>query len=68
MIFDWFKSNLSQILELFCCDLALINWLWTSIEEFLCKENVGVLGEMLSNFFQNLYFCFGHNLAISYPN
>ena len=32
------------------------------------KGNVGVLGEMLSNFFQNPCFCFGHNLAISHPN
>ena len=32
------------------------------------KENVEVLGEMLSNFFQNPCFWFGHNLAISYPN
>ena len=29
-------------------------------EEFLCKGNVGVLGEMLSKFFQNPCFCFGH--------
>ena len=37
-------------------------------EEFLYKENVEVLGEMLSNFFQNRYFCFSHNLAIAHPN
>ena len=62
--------------SLFCCfccfelglKLALIDWLWSSIEEFLSKENVGVLGEMLSNFFQNPCFCFSHNLTISHPN
>ena len=32
------------------------------------KGNVGFLGEMLSKIFQNLCFCFGHNLAISHPN
>ena len=32
------------------------------------KGNVGVLRKMLSNFFQNPYFCFGHNLAISHLN
>ena len=37
-------------------------------EEFLYKENVGVLGEILSNFFQNSCFCFGHNLVITHPN
>ena len=30
-------------------------------EEFLYKGNVGVVGEMLSKFFQNPCFCFGHN-------
>ena len=62
--------------SLFCCfccfelglKLVLIDWLWSSIEEFLSKENVGVLGEMLLNFFQNPCFCFGHNLTISHPN
>ena len=37
-------------------------------KEFLYKGNVRVLGEMLSKFFQNPCFCFGHNLVIAYPN
>ena len=32
------------------------------------KGNVRVLGEMLSKFFQNPYFCFDYNLVISHPN
>ena len=41
---------------------------WIGFEEFLYKGIVGVLGEMLSNFFQNPCFCFGHNLAITWPS
>ena len=37
-------------------------------EEFLYKENVGVLGEMLSKNFQNSCFCFGYKLVIVHPN
>ena len=43
----------------------LFDWLWSSNEEFLYKENVGFLVEMLSKFSQNLYFCFGHNIHSS---
>ena len=64
MILGWFKSDWGVVY----CVLVLIDWLWSSIEEFLYKENVGVLGEMLSNFFQNSCLCFGHNLVISHPN
>ena len=64
MILGWLKSDLGVVFYA----LALIDWLWSPIEEFLYKENVRVLGEMLSNFFQNPYFCFGHNLTISHPN
>ena len=41
----------------------LFDWLWSSNEKFLYKGNVGFLGEMLSKFFQNPYFCLGHKLS-----
>ena len=41
----------------------LFDSLWSSNEEFLYKENVGFLGEMLSKFSQNPCFCFGHHLS-----
>ena len=49
--------------------LSSVLWLSSSIEECLYKENVGVLGEMMLNFFfKNPRFCLGHNLAITYLN
>ena len=60
VVFFLFELGLKLVL--------IVIWLWSSIEKFLYKENVGVLGEMLSKNFQNPCFCFGHNLAISYPN
>ena len=34
---------------------------WIGVEKFLYKGNVGFLGEMLSKFSKNPYFCFGHH-------
>ena len=48
--------------------LSCYTVVWIGVEEFLYKENVGFLGEMLSKIFQNPCFCFSYNLAISYPN
>ena len=64
MILCWLKLDLGVF---FYCDLALIDWFWSPIEEFFYKENVGVLGEMMSKFFRNPCFYFGHNMAISHP-
>ena len=47
---------------------AFFSLIRIGFEEFLYKGNVGVLGEMLSHFFQNPCFCFGHNLTIAHPN
>ena len=41
---------------------------WISVEEFLYKENVGFLGEMLSKFSKTHILFFGHNLSITYLN
>ena len=69
--FVWVSSNPN----LYKCDFncfssvcGCLSWLWSIIEECLYKENVGVLGEMLSKIFQNPRFCLGHNLAITHPN
>ena len=45
-----------------------LSWLWSSIEEYLYKENIGVLGEMLSKNFQNPCYFFSYNLVITHPN
>ena len=40
---------------------GFLSWLWSSIEECLYKENVGVLRKILSKFKENPCFCFGHH-------
>ena len=42
---------------------------WIGVEEFLYKENVRFLGEMMSKFSKAyVFFFFCHNLAITHPN
>ena len=60
------KQNLNK--SVFIGYSKLFDWLWSSNEEFLYKGNVGFLREMVSKFFQNSCFCFGHNLNITYQN
>ena len=56
--FVWVSSNHN----LYKCDfncfssVCCLSWLWFSIEECLYKGNVRVLGDILSNFFQNPRF------------
>ena len=64
----WVGENPNLNKNVFIGCSKLFDWLWSSNKEFLYKENVGFLGEMLSKFFQNPCFCFGHNLAITHPN
>ena len=50
------KKKVRESLEdqfIVVCAVVLLFGLWSSIEEFLYKGNVGVLEEMLSKFPQN---------------
>ena len=60
----WYKNDVDWFISILGVALSCYMVVWISVEEFLYKENVGFLGEMLSKFSKTHVFV----LAITHPN
>ena len=63
-IISWYKNDVDWFISVFGVALSCYMIVWIDVDEFLYKENVGFLGEMLSKFSKTHVFV----LAITHPN
>ena len=63
-VLTWYKNDVDWFISVLGVSLSCYMVVWISVEEFLYKENIGFLGEMLSKFSKTHVFVF----VITYPN
>ena len=61
---SWFQNDVDWFISFLGVALSCYMVVWIGVDEFLYKENVGFLGEMLSKFSKTHVFV----LAITHPN